>query len=314
MTSGDHAGPLEDRETVPLGEGLVGRAGQFGRTLATSSAGSLATEYTADTPVAVIALPMIVGARIVGVLELTSKNPVAIDASKLDVVHSLTGQAASAVEAARFHERADELSHTDVLTRLPNRRRLEVDLDAEVARSTRYNRPVAFIMLDVDHFKSVNDLHGHQAGDEVLSEFQSAFKASLRETDTAYRYGGEEFCVILRETDGDAAAVVAERLRAVIAQRFAGVGGSPMVTASLGIASIPADAIDATSLVAAADKAMYQAKALGRNCVMRAVAGPTVMNGAEVRVRSRHRAITTPSRPVAPSASSGDKPVLTVSD
>ncbi len=312
---GDQAGPTEERETVQLGEGLVGRAGQFGRTLATRSAGSLATEYTPGVPVAVIALPMIVGARIVGVLELRATEPVEIDATKLDVVHSLTGQAASAVEAARFHERADELSHTDVLTRLPNRRRLEVDLEAEVARSTRYNRPVAFIMLDVDHFKSVNDLHGHQAGDEVLSEFQSAFKASLRETDTAYRYGGEEFCVILRETDGDAAGVVAERLRSVIAQRFAGVGGSPMVTASLGIASMPADAVDGASLVAAADKAMYQAKASGRNCVIRATAGPTVMNGSRVRVRSRLRAITTPG-PLAASPQSREDgtPALKVSD
>jgi diguanylate cyclase (GGDEF)-like protein len=313
--SGDHVGPTAERETVQLGEGLVGRAGQFGRTLSTQSLGGLATEYSLEMAVAAIALPMIVGARIVGVLELTSKQAIQLDASKLDVVHSLTGQAASAVEAARFHERADELSHTDVLTRLPNRRRLEVDLDAEVARSTRYHRPVAFIMLDVDHFKVVNDTHGHQAGDEILSEFQSAFKASLRETDTAYRYGGEEFCVILRETDGDAAAVVAERLRGVIAQRFAGVGGSPMVTASLGIASIPADAVDGASLVAAADKAMYQAKAAGRNCVMRAASGPRVMNGSQVRVRSRQRATTAP-RGSADSASSieRDKPALTVSD
>lgn len=313
---GDHVGSTEDRETVLLGEGLVGRAGQFGRTLATRSAGSLATEYTPGVPVAVIALPMIVGARIVGVLELTANEPVEIDATKLDVVHSLTGQAASAVEAARFHERADELSYTDVLTRLPNRRQLEVDLEAEVARSTRYNRPVAFIMLDVDHFKSVNDLHGHQAGDEVLSEFQSAFKASLRETDTAYRYGGEEFCVILRETDGDAAGVVAERLRSVIAQRFAGVGGSPMVTASLGIASMPDDAVDGPSLVAAADKAMYQAKASGRNCVVRAAAGPTVMNGSRVRVRSRLRAITTTRSGTTspPAQDAGPPAALKVSD
>jgi diguanylate cyclase (GGDEF)-like protein len=300
--SGDNAAPMSERETVQLGEGLVGRAGQFGRTLSTQSAGGLATEYSVEMWVASMALPMIVGARIVGVLELNSSAPIQLDANKLDVVHSLTGQAASAVEAARFHERADELSHTDVLTRLPNRRRLEVDLEAEVARSTRYNRPLAFIMLDVDHFKDVNDTHGHQAGDEILSEFQSAFKASLRETDTAYRYGGEEFCVILRETDGDAAAVVAERLRSVIAQRFAGVGGSPMVTASLGIAAIPADAIDAASLVAAADRAMYQAKASGRNCVMRADTGPTVTPGSQVRVRSRLRAITTP-RPAESTAS-----------
>jgi diguanylate cyclase (GGDEF)-like protein len=307
--SGDHSGPANDRETIPLGDGLVGRAGQFGRTLSEQAPGALATEYTVDMAVSTIALPMIVGARIVGVLELSAVDPVRLDASKLDVVHSLTGQAASAVEAARFHERADELSHTDVLTRLPNRRRLEVDLAAEVARSTRYNRPIAFIMLDVDHFKTVNDIHGHQAGDEILSEFQSAFNASLRETDTAYRYGGEEFCVILRETEGDAATVVAERLRSVIAQRFAGVGGSPIVTASLGVAAMPADAIDAASLVAAADRAMYQAKSAGRNLVMRATPGPVVFDGSQARTRSRLRAITPTRRPdVAP------PPALTISD
>jgi diguanylate cyclase (GGDEF)-like protein len=296
--SGDHVGTTGDHETVHLGEGLIGRVGQFGRTLATQSLAALPTEYTVEMWVTAMALPMIVGARIVGALELSASQPVQLDASQLDVVHSLTGQAASAVEAARFHERADELSHTDVLTRLPNRRRLELDLDVEVARSTRYGRPLGFIMLDVDHFKAVNDTHGHQAGDEILSEFQSAFTASLRETDTAYRYGGEEFCVILRETDADAAAVVAERLRDVIAQRFAGAGGTPIVTASLGFAAMPQDAVDAASLVAAADKAMYAAKASGRNCVMRAPA-PATAKGARPRARSRLRALPAPP-PAAP--------------
>ncbi len=265
-----------DRGTVQLGEGLVGRTGQYGRTLATLTADALATEYIAGTPVALLALPMIVGARIVGVLELASIEPVGVDESILDVMHSLTGQGASAIEAARFHRDADELSHTDALTRLPNRRRLELDLDAEVARSKRYGRPIAFIMLDVDLFKRVNDVHGHQAGDEILSEFETAFKSSLRETDTAYRYGGEEFCVLLRETDIGAAMVVGERLRLTIAQRFAGEGGSPMVTASLGVASIPGDAIDARGLVAAADQALYAAKAAGRNRVVRAGAAAAI--------------------------------------
>ena len=153
---------------------------------------------------------------------------------------------------------------------VPNRRRLELDLDMEIARSLRYNRPIACIMLDVDHFKNVNDIHGHQAGDEILSEFGAAFSRSLRDTDTAYRYGGEEFCVLLRETDGEAALVVAERLRIEIANRFAGNGGSAMVTASLGVAAIPRNAIDAKTLIAAADRALYAAKAAGRNCVVRA--------------------------------------------
>jgi diguanylate cyclase (GGDEF)-like protein len=259
-----------DHDSLVLGDGLVGRAGQFGRTLSIRSDVSLPTEYQAGAGIAALALPMIVGARIVGVLELTSRESLAIEESSLDVLHSLAGQAATAVEAARFHQRADEMSHTDVLTRLPNRRRLELDLDLEISRSQRYGRPVAFIMLDVDRFKDVNDTHGHQAGDEILSEFRSAFTTALRETDTAYRFGGDEFCVLLRETDADDAVVVGERLRAVVANRFAGNLGPAMVTASLGVAAIPSDATDAKTLIAAADQALYAAKASGRNRVARA--------------------------------------------
>ena len=289
-----------DRTSVQLGEGLVGRTGQYGRTLATLTVGALATEYVAGTPVALLALPMIVGARIVGVLELASTESVGVDESILDVMHSLTGQGASAIEAARFHRDADELSHTDALTRLPNRRRLELDLDAEVARSKRYGRPIAFIMLDVDLFKRVNDVHGHQAGDEILSEFETAFKSSLRETDTAYRYGGEEFCVLLRETDISAAMVVAERLRLTIAQRFAGEGGSPMVTASLGVAGIPGDATDARALVAAADRALYAAKAAGRNRVVHAGAAAAISLAATATAGTASGpAPRAPRRPVA---------------
>jgi diguanylate cyclase (GGDEF)-like protein len=291
-------GDSENRASLQLGEGLVGRTGQFGRTLATLAAGALATEYRVGRPVAALAVPMIVGARIVGVLELTANVPLGVDESSLDVMHSLAGQAATAVEAARFHQNADELSHTDALTHLPNRRRLEVDLDQEIARSQRYNRPIACIMLDVDHFKDVNDVHGHQAGDEILSEFGSAFAGSLRDSDTAYRYGGEEFCVLLRETDGDAAMIVAERLRAEIATRFAGNRGSAMVTASLGVAAVPSDAIDAKTLIAAADRALYAAKAAGRNCVIRAT--PT------------HAARATPSRARSRTAPVSRRPVVVV--
>lgn len=297
-------GVQRDDTSLILGEGLVGRTGQFGRLLATLSNGSLATEYRTGTRVTALAVPMIVGARIVGVLELMSDDALAVDESSIDVMHSLAGQAATAVEAARFHQSADELSHTDALTHLPNRRRLELDLDLEIARSLRYNRPIACIMLDVDNFKAVNDIHGHQAGDEILSEFGSAFARSLRETDTAYRYGGEEFCVLLRETDADAAAIVAERLRAEIANRFAGSRGSAMVTASLGVAAIPSDAIDAKTLIAAADRALYSAKAAGRNCVVRATPLRSVR---PTTTRGRSRPAAGPPRPVviidAPKAS-----------
>jgi len=262
------------RADIRLGEGLVGRAGQYGRALSTRPDGSVATEHRTDGATAGLAVPMIVAARVVGVLELTTGEPRVVDEATLDIMRSLAGQAATAVEAARLHQRADEMSHTDVLTNLPNRRRLETDLDAEIARSVRYQRPLAFIMLDVDHFKRFNDTHGHQLGDEILAEFGHSLADALRESDTAYRYGGEEFCVLLRETDETAAAAAAERLRARIADRFAASNGSGAVTASLGVAALPDDATDAASLIAAADRALYAAKSAGRNCVVQASSLP----------------------------------------
>jgi diguanylate cyclase (GGDEF)-like protein len=277
-------------DTRRLGEGLVGRAGQYGRAMSTRPDGSVATEHRADTPTTGLAVPMIVAALVVGVVELTATDPVVVDEATLDIMRSLAGQAATAVEAARLHQRADEMSHTDVLTSLPNRRRLETDLDAEVARSLRYQRPLGFIMLDIDHFKSFNDTHGHQVGDEILAEFGRSLADALRESDTAYRYGGEEFCVLLRETDETAAAAAAERLRAGIADRFAGTNGTRAVTASLGVAALPNDAGDAALLIAAADRALYAAKDRGRNCVVQASSLPTLSLARGRQARSAKKA------------------------
>lgn len=256
--------------TIRLGEGLVGRVGQYGRILSTHPDGSVATEHRGDVRTAALAVPMIVAARVVGVLELTAVTAVDVDEATLDIMRSLAGQGGTAIEAARLHNRADEMSHTDVLTGLSNRRRLETDLGVEVARCIRFRRPLAFVMLDVDHFKDFNDRNGHQVGDEILAEFGRSLADALRETDTAYRYGGEEFSVILRETDPAAALVVAERLRMSIAARFASTDGARVVTASLGIATLPHDADDAASLIAAADRALYAAKAAGRDRVVEA--------------------------------------------
>ncbi|HEY8674366.1 MAG TPA: diguanylate cyclase [Candidatus Dormibacteraeota bacterium] len=286
-TNVEHGRRIEG-DSIRLGEGLVGAAGQHGRALSTGPDGSLAEEHRADIPAAVLAVPMIVGVRVVGVLELTTDAPRSVDEPTLDIIRSLAGQAATAVEAARLHQRADEMSHTDALTNLPNRRRLETDLEAEIARSVRFQRPLAFIMLDIDHFKALNDTHGHQAGDEILADFGRSLADALRETDTAYRYGGEEFSVLLRETDPVAAAAVAERLRTRIADRFT---GSLALTASLGVAALPDDAVEAASLIAAADRALYAAKESGRNCVVQASHLPP--RGVALRpVISRQKAIS----------------------
>jgi diguanylate cyclase (GGDEF)-like protein len=185
----------------------------------------------------------------------------------------LATHAATAVESARLHEVVEERSQLDALTRLFNRRRLEEDLDAECKRCARYRRPLAFVMLDVDHFKAFNDSHGHPQADTALQEVAEVIAGCVRTTDTAYRYGGEEFCVLLRETNAEDAMHFAERLRARIEKRFTS-GATPGITASFGVAEFSAATPMPRSLVEAADAAMYGSKHAGRNRVVLSSAPP----------------------------------------
>ena len=162
----------------------------------------------------------------------------------------------------RRHDEMAELAFRDCLTGLLNRRRLDSDM-SEVGR--RGPRPTAVLMVDVDHFKTVNDTHGHSVGDLVLSEVATVLSASVRSGDVAYRYGGEEFCVLLPDTSDAEAELVAERIRDNISRHRIDVGTtSPLsVTASVGVATGPSQHIDAT--FERADRALYLAKASGRN-------------------------------------------------
>ena len=164
-----------------------------------------------------------------------------------------------------------ELATLDGLTGLYNHRTFYVLLRGELARAQRFNRPVSLLLLDIDHFKSVNDTYGHQAGDAVLKELGALLGREAREIDRICRYGGEEIAIILPETDNDAAAGLAERLRASVkAHTFlAGNGASLHLTVSIGVASWPLHASNAQDLVAEADTAMYAAKQAGRNRVVR---------------------------------------------
>ena len=138
-------------------------------------------------------------------------------------METLTTHAALALEAARLHRQAQELGRRDALTGLLNRRQLDADIAEEGRRGNRYDRPWTFVLCDVDHFKSLNDQHGHLFGDEVLRDVAVTLRDGFRDTDAAYRYGGEEFALLLRETDMAAATAVVERLRSAIEQRFAGM-------------------------------------------------------------------------------------------
>lgn len=161
-----------------------------------------------------------------------------------------------------------ETARTDELTGLPNRRAFNEELARALARAARSGEPLSLCVLDLDHFKNVNDRFGHQVGDEVLANAAEVLRVSLREGDLAARYGGEEFAALLPATDSATAYAVAERVRAAIAGAAARPG--LQVTVSIGTASATAEAdCDASDLLRRADRALYAAKRTGRNRVLR---------------------------------------------
>ena len=175
------------------------------------------------------------------------------------------------LESARAdNQRLEALATTDALTRLLNRRAFHERLTEEVQRAHRYGSVVTLLLIDVDHFKQVNDTHGHLVGDAVLAQVATVMQSSLRAVDVAARYGGEEFVAILPETPLDGAIVIAERLRERVARHeFAGAHAVPLrLTISVGAAVYPAADVHSTDdLIARADAALYRAKAEGRNVV-----------------------------------------------
>ncbi len=167
------------------------------------------------------------------------------------------------------NQQLKELSQTDALTGLANRRHLMEILSTEFERSRRNNVHFSLLMIDLDHFKKVNDTYGHQEGDVVLRSLAELMHCHLRQYDTAARFGGEEFSLILPETDPVEAAGVAERMRKAIAKMaFTGEIEKLQITASIGVATSPNSKINhAEDLLRAADDALYEAKSNGRNRV-----------------------------------------------
>lgn len=175
-----------------------------------------------------------------------------------------------AVEALQVsEERYRSLSQTDSLTGLFNSRHMHELLPVEVDRASRYGRPLALMALDCDNFKSINDTHGHLGGDRVLQTLAHAIGQCVRRSDYAFRYGGEEFVVLLPETDGAAATAIAERLRSIFAEikTSSPVGEAIACTVSIGVA-LCRSGDDEMSLMRRADEACYRAKRAGKNCVV----------------------------------------------
>jgi diguanylate cyclase (GGDEF)-like protein len=170
----------------------------------------------------------------------------------------------------RLHKATERMSLVDPLTQSWNTRKLEIDLRRSLEHARRAGEALSFAMIDLDDFKAFNDRNGHQAGDHALQLVAGAIRYALRETDTCYRYGGEEFCVLLPAADTEGAVVVAERIRQTIAAtRVESAGGrTDRMSASIGLASFPADADDSDGLIRRADAALYDAKSRGKDRVV----------------------------------------------
>jgi two-component system cell cycle response regulator len=180
-------------------------------------------------------------------------------------------QRAHAIESTRAdNHRLEALAQTDPLTQLVNRRALTVRLVTEMERVRRYNAPLALLLLDLDHFKLVNDTYGHLAGDDVLFGVATLLQRAVRTVDTVARYGGEEFVIVLPETGKQGALAFAERVREKLAShRFSIAGRDEIhITGSIGVATYPAQGLESVEdLFRAADAALYRAKGSGRNLV-----------------------------------------------
>ena len=207
-------------------------------------------------------LPLVAKGQSIGLVELLSKSSVSWDEQRLQLAHTMANEAGIALENARLYEDARKLADRDPLTGFFNHRFLHERLGEEVVRAQRGRRPLSVLMLDLDDFKLVNDTFGHLFGDRVLTWTAELIRSTLRASDIPARYGGDEFAIILPETDGDEARSAAERiLEAFRTRPFVGEQRGPVpVSASIGVATHPTDGRTPTELIAAADRALYSVK------------------------------------------------------
>ena len=228
------------------------------------------------------AYPLVLAGMVTAVLEV--ETPI-VDEDTEQVLSSLLSTAAAALESAHLHSTARELADIDGLTHLPNRRRFELDIDTEWERCRRYGRPISLVMMDLDHFKRLNDQHGHLLGDQVLREVATAIGEALRSTDTAYRYGGEEIVVLLRETGLEDAAAAAERLREAVAGVALAEHPEVTVSTSAGVAR-----------AALGDVALHRAGRQGRQGALRGQAARPRPGGGRRRAGRPRRRDAVPRR------------------
>jgi diguanylate cyclase (GGDEF)-like protein len=208
-------------------------------------------------------LPLMVGTEAIGGMCVASRHPNAYSQSQVQLLSQLASRIAMSIENSRLYAQAEQRARVDELTGLWNRRHLMERIQVEIGRHSRYGGAFSLVILDLDSFKAFNDTYGHIEGDRLLKQLGLVLKGAVRDADEAFRYGGDEFAILLPQTSIKDAHEVAERVRRRITSEVK--TGSVSMTASLGLASWPVDGIAISEVISAADKALYYAKQRGGN-------------------------------------------------
>jgi diguanylate cyclase (GGDEF)-like protein len=218
-----------------------------------------------------VCYPLSIGGRSLGWVKVSSTSAHYFDPEIRKSIEGYVSVTAAVVANLRLGELNKLLSLTDPLTKLYNRRFLEEYFDRQVAEANRRQKPFVVIFLDIDQFKLVNDTYGHETGDKVLATIARTIRKSLRQVDLMVRYGGEEFIIVLPDTDIEGGITVAEKIRQTTAATRIELetGETIFLTVSLGVTSYPPDSnLNVEEIIQRADEAMYQAKLMGKNQVV----------------------------------------------
>lgn len=263
---------------LKMGEGIAGWVAQHGQPLITENAyqdprfAKWVDQRTGFETKSMVCLPLVSKGRTLGVIELLNTARGHFSERDIELLVALADFTAIAVENARYVKRIKDLSIVDDVTGLYNSRHLHTLLETEISRAVRYAAPFSVVFLDLDYFKLVNDQHGHLVGSRLLREIGQVLKFNLRTVDWAFRYGGDEFVLILPRTGKKEALLVAQRLRHALNQNvfLKNERLNIRVTASFGIATFPEDAKSKEDVIRMADQAMYRVKRTTRDDIAQA--------------------------------------------
>ncbi len=257
-------------DELPASEGLFARAIESRKAVVENDVGKVPGHLPGfRETVSAVCLPLVSFGQVLGVLVLESVSREAFVPADVNALESVTDIFAAAIQNARYFDRMRQMAYLDGVTGIFNRRYFELHIAEEIARSSRHGLTFSVIMMDIDHFKQLNDDFGHLLGDEVLRQVSAILAQQLRKSDVLSRYGGEEFAIITPETGVDSALAVADKLRRVVESwHFSGVARP--VTISAGVAEFPGQGATRDELVKSADEALYAAKQTGRNRVVTA--------------------------------------------